>query len=104
MRRQSSHISPSPSTETADAPAVMGSGSGESSLRDGSSREKLAMLPAPPSQEPIYGGRAEDMGDEVRFSVELTRIDGLEDTFSIDIRRLKGHLRSYKFVYDGLRE
>ncbi|KAG6865584.1 hypothetical protein C0991_001133 [Blastosporella zonata] len=51
-----------------------------------------------------YGDPAQDAGDEVKFSVELTRIDRLNDTFSLDIRRLKGNLRSYKFLYDTLRE
>ncbi|KIM50821.1 hypothetical protein SCLCIDRAFT_33964 [Scleroderma citrinum Foug A] len=32
------------------------------------------------SAEPIYGDTAQDAGDEVRFSVELTRIDQLKDT------------------------
>lgn len=45
-----------------------------------------------------------DLGDEVRFSVELTRIDRLEGTYSLDIRRLKGNLRSYKVLYDTIRE
>ncbi|KAF8596942.1 hypothetical protein BDV93DRAFT_454067 [Ceratobasidium sp. AG-I] len=54
--------------------------------------------------EPIYGERTDDAQDEVRFFVELTRIDRLEDTYSIDVRRLKGNLRSYKFLYDTLRE
>ncbi|KAG8753546.1 hypothetical protein FRC12_011500 [Ceratobasidium sp. 428] len=54
--------------------------------------------------EPVYGERSDDAQDEVRFFVELTRIDRLEDTYSIDVRRLKGNLRSYKFVYDTLRE
>ena len=60
----------------------------------------------PPSitGEPVYGNTQQDQGDEVRFSVELTRIDLLDDTFSLDIRRLKGNLRSYKFLYDTLRE
>lgn len=52
----------------------------------------------------FYGDRNVDQGDEVRFSVELTRLDRLEDTLSLDIRRLKGNLRSYKFLYDTLRE
>ena len=52
--------------------------------------------------EPIYG--VDDAGDEVRFSVELTRLDRLDGTYSIDIRRMKGNLRSYKFLYDTLRE
>lgn len=56
------------------------------------------------SPEPIYGERTDDAQDEVRFFVELTRIDRLEDTYSIDVRRLKGNLRSYKFLYDTLRE
>ncbi|KAI0033523.1 hypothetical protein K488DRAFT_47575, partial [Vararia minispora EC-137] len=54
--------------------------------------------------ETIYGDVAQDVGDEVRFYVELTRIDRLNDTFSLDIRRLKGNLRSYKFLYDTVRE
>jgi protein-serine/threonine kinase len=56
------------------------------------------------TQEPVYGDSAQDAGNEVRFSVELTRLSGLNDTFSLDIRRLKGNLRSYKFLYDTLRE
>jgi hypothetical protein len=57
-----------------------------------------------PTKEPIYGDRTDDKADEVIFSVELTRIDRLDDTYSLDIRRLKGNLRSYKFLYDTLRE
>ncbi|KDQ52436.1 hypothetical protein JAAARDRAFT_102655, partial [Jaapia argillacea MUCL 33604] len=52
--------------------------------------------------EAVYGDRTQDVGDEVRFSVELTRLDRLNDTYSLDIRRLKGNLRSYKFLYDTL--
>jgi protein-serine/threonine kinase len=55
-------------------------------------------------QEIAFGDPSQDAGDEVRFSVELTRLDRLNDTFSLDIRRLKGNLRSYKFLYDTLRE
>ncbi|KAF5375380.1 hypothetical protein D9615_007961 [Tricholomella constricta] len=51
-----------------------------------------------------YGDPTQDAGDEVKFSVELTRIDRLNDTFSLDIRRMKGNLRSYKFLYDTLRD
>jgi protein-serine/threonine kinase len=54
--------------------------------------------------EPVYGDQTTDAGDEVKFSVELTRLDRLNDTFSLDIRRLKGNLRSYKFLYDAIRE
>jgi len=56
-----------------------------------------------PTVEPIYGDKP-DQHDEVRFSVELTRIDRLDDLLSLDIRRLKGNLKSYKFLYDIIRE
>lgn len=71
----------------------------------------IELSPEPPSPitnstvpEPIYGDKSNDQGDEVRFSVELTRIDRLDDTYSLDIRRLKGNLRSYKFLYDTLKQ
>ena len=58
----------------------------------------------PPSINTLYGDQSQDQGGEVRFSVELTRLDRLEYTYSLDIRRLKGNLKSYKFLYDSLRE
>lgn len=54
-------------------------------------------------QDTLYGDQSEDSGSEVRFSVELTEISGLKSTYSLDIRRLKGPLRSYKYMYDSLR-
>ncbi|KAJ7440132.1 hypothetical protein FB451DRAFT_1344127 [Mycena latifolia] len=51
----------------------------------------------------IAGTNGVYVGDEVRFSVELTRLDRLKDMYSLDIRRLKGNLKSYKFLYDTLR-
>jgi protein-serine/threonine kinase len=53
--------------------------------------------------EPIYGEKP-DQHDEVRFSVEVTKLDRLDDLLSLDIRRLKGNLKSYKFLYDIIRE
>lgn len=70
-----------------------------SSAQPGTTEPEAQSLP-----EPIYGERTDDAQDEVRFFVELTRIDRLEDTYSIDVRRLKGNLRSYKFLYDTMRE
>jgi len=43
----------------------------------------------------------DDRADEVRF---MTRLAGLSGTYSLDIRRLKGNLRSYKSIYDTIRE
>ena len=93
MRRQSSQVSGVPSTHP-------------SSLDDDNATTAPSPVDASPSSvaEPVYGDVAQDAGDEVRFSVELTRIDRLKDTYSLDIRRLKGNLRSYKFLYDTIRE
>lgn len=59
---------------------------------------------APGVGEPVYGDITQDRGDEVKFSVELTKIDRLQDTFSLDVRRLKGSLPSYKFLYETFRQ
>ena len=101
MRRQSSQVS------TGTIHQVSPSGDSEGS----SDAVLAAAVPAsahdttsPISLDTIYGDEKQDAGDEVRFSVELTRLDRLDDTYSLDIRRLKGNLRSYKFLYDTLRQ
>ena len=65
---------------------------------------KRSLQPGEMVHEPVYGDPTQDTGDEVRFYVELTKLGGLKDTYSIDIRRLKGNLRSYKFIYDCITE
>lgn len=64
----------------------------------------MVPLEALPGIEPVYGDVADDAGDQVRFHVELTRLPRLEDHFVLEIRRLKGALKSYKFLYDTLRQ
>ncbi|KAE8214051.1 hypothetical protein CF327_g2519 [Tilletia walkeri] len=51
---------------------------------------------------PIYGEGSVDGGQEVRFSVEITRIKNLSGLYSVDIRRMKGNLWAYKFIYHAL--
>jgi protein-serine/threonine kinase len=95
MRRQSSQVSNSGMSSQPSLP-----------LDDEATSPATSPLNTEPlsTQDPIYGDINQDAGDEVRFSVELTRLDRLNDTFSLDIRRLKGNLKSYKFLYDTLRE
>jgi hypothetical protein len=97
MRRQSSQVSNS------------GSQPVDSESSSPGNNESNPSLTTPTSEQPtlsniLYGDQTQDQGGEVRFSVELTRLDRLEDTYSLDIRRLKGNLKSYKFLYDSLRE
>ncbi|TFK37563.1 hypothetical protein BDQ12DRAFT_724016 [Crucibulum laeve] len=93
MRRQSSQVSTGP----------LGSSSSQPSLAFDDETSVVVNEPIM-LQDTTYGDTSQDAGDEVRFSVELTRLDRLNDTFSLDIRRLKGNLRSYKFLYDTLRQ
>ncbi|KAH8978223.1 Pkinase-domain-containing protein [Lactarius akahatsu] len=98
MRRQSSQVSgnadaDASSPEITPSP-ILSPGGGPQSPGG------QVVSPGELGPEPVYGDPSQDQGDEVRFYVELTKLDGLKDTYSIDIRRLKGHLRSYKFLYD----
>jgi len=103
MRRQSSQVS----TSTANPSSPAGSPNLDNADSMEGSNSSLAINgePSSPSgQAPIYGDQTQDQGGEVRFSVELTRLDRLDDMYSLDIRRLKGNLKSYKFLYDSLRD
>ncbi|KAF8935599.1 hypothetical protein BGZ58_004920 [Dissophora ornata] len=52
--------------------------------------------------EPLYGEDSIDSGDEIRFSIELCRIKNLHGLYSVDIRRMKGNLWTYKFLYHAV--
>ncbi|KAG0047690.1 hypothetical protein BGZ83_007298 [Gryganskiella cystojenkinii] len=52
--------------------------------------------------EPLYGEESIDSGEEVRFSIELCRIRNLNGIYSVDIRRMKGNLWAYKFLYHAV--
>ncbi|KAF9040082.1 hypothetical protein BJ165DRAFT_355320 [Panaeolus papilionaceus] len=69
------------------------------SVEEGGDVEKSS-----PTGTILYGGPESDLGGEVRFTVELTTISNLSNTYSLDVRRKKGNLRSYKFLYDTIRE
>ncbi|KAI1795436.1 Pkinase-domain-containing protein [Ganoderma leucocontextum] len=101
MRRQSSQVSTGPIHQVSPSlESEAGSDAVLAAAVPGSSKDASS----PISLDAIYGDQQQDAGDEVRFSVELTRLDRLDDTYSLDIRRLKGNLRSYKFLYDTLRQ
>lgn len=51
---------------------------------------------------PIYGEPSVDGGQEVRFSVEITRLKNLAGLYSVDIRRMRGNVWAYKFCYTAL--
>ncbi|KAF8967409.1 hypothetical protein BGZ46_000169 [Entomortierella lignicola] len=52
--------------------------------------------------EPLYGEEAIDSGEEIRFSIELCRIKNLHGLYSVDIRRVRGNLWAYKFLYHAV--
>lgn len=98
MRRQSSQVSNSGSQPADSENSSPGNNESSPSLATPTNEQ------SPSPSNTLYGDQNQDQGGEVRFSVELTRLDRLEDTYSLDIRRLKGNLKSYKFLYDSLRE
>lgn len=52
--------------------------------------------------EPIYGDPTIDAGDEIRFMVEICRFRNLPGIHIVDIRRLRGSVWTYKFIYHKL--
>jgi protein-serine/threonine kinase len=45
-----------------------------------------------------------DSGDEVKFAVELCRMKNLPGLYSLNIKRLKGGVWSFKFIYQTVLE
>lgn len=89
---ESSHQQPSSSTIATIGAAMMSSpaSSGMVPPRIGNVRE------------PLYGEETIDSGEEIRFSIELCRIKNLHGLYSVDIRRMKGNLWTYKFLYHAV--
>ncbi|KAF9929774.1 hypothetical protein BGZ65_005645, partial [Modicella reniformis] len=52
--------------------------------------------------EPLYGEESIDSGEEVRFSIEVCRIKNLTGIYCVDIRRMRGNLWAYKFLYHAV--
>jgi protein-serine/threonine kinase len=61
-------------------------------------------MSSPPTKEPIYGEHSIDVGDEVKFTVEICRIKNLPGLYSLDIKRLRGNVWSFKFIYQTVIE
>lgn len=71
-----------------------------SSPSDAGSPTTTSSNRSPIEPEPVYGDHTVDQGDEIRFSVELTRIKNLPGLYSVDIKRLRGNVWTYKFLYE----
>lgn len=50
----------------------------------------------------IYGEQGIDNGDEVQFSVELSKIENLPGLYVVDIKRTRGNIWAFKFLYHTL--
>ena len=57
-----------------------------------------------PAKEPLYGEHSVDSGDEVKFVVELCRIKNLPGLYVLSIKRLRGTVWSFKFIYQTVIE
>ena len=95
------------------SPSMSSGGSIRNFLRRGSSQQNVPQSPTtvsalnnasaggayPPT---LYGEASVDGGQEVRFSVEITKIKNLPGLYSLDIRRMRGNVWAYKFCYTAL--
>jgi len=54
--------------------------------------------------EPLYGEHSVDNGDEVKFAVELCKIKNLPGLYLLSIKRLRGSVWSFKFIYQTVVE
>ncbi|UZJ54170.1 hypothetical protein CBS101457_003490 [Exobasidium rhododendri] len=99
----------SPSLLSTSPSTTAGAGSLRALLRRGSNQQNAALSSSTTTNDdmhssspPIYGEASVDGGQEVRFSVEITKIKNLPGLYSVDIRRMKGNLWAYKFLYHAL--
>ncbi|KAG0786628.1 hypothetical protein G6F57_008474 [Rhizopus arrhizus] len=58
--------------------------------------------PAFTEKSTIYGESSVDPGDEVRFSIELCKIKNLPGLYIVDMRRMRGNVWAYKYLYRTL--
>ncbi|KAG0317016.1 hypothetical protein BGZ99_006546 [Dissophora globulifera] len=95
------------STPNGNGPAAVASpqeSGGMASLPSSSTITTMAgsMTPINTGPEPLYGEESIDSGEEVRFSIEVCRIKNLTGIYCVDIRRMKGNLWAYKFLYHAV--
>lgn len=90
MRRGSSYASQSLTPDPSYSPSAS-SGAGSPNISAEGS-------PAAGTPRHLEAG-AHDAGDEVRFSVELTRLKNLSGLYSLDFKRLKGEAWTYAWIY-----
>ncbi|KAL1410182.1 hypothetical protein Q8F55_004187 [Vanrija albida] len=57
-----------------------------------------------PVPEPLYGDHSTDSGDELKFAIELCRIKNLNGLYLLQIKRLRGSVWSFKFIYQTIVE
>jgi protein-serine/threonine kinase len=77
----------------------------ESDLLASASTSTTPQLASPhlgPAPEPVYGEHAIDNGDEVKFVVELCRIKNLQGLYLLRIKRLRGSVWAFKFIYQTI--
>lgn len=53
----------------------------------------------PPAPDSLYGDTSIDNGEEIRLAIELCRIKNFPNLYILDIKRLRGNVWSYKFLY-----
>lgn len=102
-RRQSQHPSPSSSTDPKKR-RMNGAPRFRKLLRRPSNNPSNTTSTTTTAAEDnnvslIYGDPVVDPGEEVRFDIEVCKIKNLPGLYIVDIRRMRGNVWSYKFLY-----
>ncbi|KNZ53378.1 CAMK/CAMKL/KIN4 protein kinase [Puccinia sorghi] len=95
---QFGHVTTGPSTNLGGSVGAAGSVGGSLGSASGADHAGSSTINAQPL--PSYADDPSvDSGDDVRFTVEITRLRGLVGLYAVDIKRLKGSLWSFKYLY-----
>lgn len=76
----------------------------ESDLHSHLHHQSLSAIVANDGSNTLYGEHSIDSGDEIRFAVELCRIKNLNGLYLLSIKRLRGSVWSFKFIYQTIVE
>lgn len=95
MRRSSSYASSAHLSPTVPQSPAQSSAADDSSSSIGGHTDDASS----PAKSSGVQQASQDSGDEVRFSVEVTKIKNLPGLYSVDFKRIKGSAWNYKSIY-----
>jgi protein-serine/threonine kinase len=107
LRRGSSYSSSTMPRTDSDGASTLVAGTPASVVLAASTATATTTAPTAATSaaiQTLYGEHSIDNGDEVKFVVELCRIKNLNGLYLLSIKRLRGSVWSFKFIYQTIVE